>query len=57
MMSGYFENEEATERVMYKGWYHSGDIGYIDEDGYLWVKDRVDDMIISGGENIFSKRN
>ena len=55
MMSGYFENEEATERAMYKGWYHSGDIGYIDEDGYLWVKDRVDDMIISGGENIFPR--
>ncbi|WP_079505712.1 fatty acid--CoA ligase [Mesobacillus jeotgali] len=55
MMSGYFNREEATEKAMYKGWYHSGDIGYLDEEGYLWVKDRVDDMIISGGENIYPR--
>jgi long-chain acyl-CoA synthetase len=55
MMSGYFQREEATEKALYKGWYHSGDIGYLDEHGYLWVKDRVDDMIISGGENIYPR--
>ncbi|MDQ0154809.1 fatty acid--CoA ligase [Robertmurraya andreesenii] len=55
MMSGYFNREEATAKAMYKGWYHSGDIGYLDEEGYLWVKDRVDDMIISGGENIYPR--
>lgn len=55
MMSGYFNREEASEKAMYKGWYHSGDIGYLDEEGYLWVKDRVDDMIISGGENIYPR--
>lgn len=55
MMSGYFNREEATEKAMYKGWYHSGDIGYLDDEGYLWVKDRVDDMIISGGENIYPR--
>jgi long-chain acyl-CoA synthetase len=55
MMMGYYKREEATEKSMYKGWYHSGDIGYLDEDGYLWVKDRVDDMMISGGENIFPR--
>ncbi|MFE1242542.1 fatty acid--CoA ligase [Fictibacillus sp. NPDC058756] len=55
MMSGYFQREEATEKALYKGWYHSGDIGYLDEEGYLWVKDRVDDMIISGGENIYPR--
>jgi fatty-acyl-CoA synthase len=55
MMTGYFQREEATEKTLYKGWYHSGDIGYLDEDGYLWVKDRVDDMIISGGENIYPR--
>jgi fatty-acyl-CoA synthase len=55
MMTGYFNREEATERAMYKGWYHSGDIGYLDEEGYLWVNDRVDDMIISGGENIYPR--
>ncbi|TKC18796.1 fatty acid--CoA ligase [Robertmurraya kyonggiensis] len=55
MMSGYFNREEATAQAMYKGWYHSGDIGYLDEEGYLWVKDRVDDMLISGGENIYPR--
>lgn len=55
MMSGYFGRAEASEKAMYKGWYHSGDIGYLDEDGYLWVNDRVDDMIISGGENIYPR--
>jgi long-chain acyl-CoA synthetase len=55
MMTGYFNREDASEKAMHKGWYHSGDIGYLDEDGYLWVKDRVDDMIISGGENIYPR--
>ncbi|MDQ0220866.1 fatty acid--CoA ligase [Peribacillus cavernae] len=55
MMSGYFGREEANEKALYKGWYHSGDIGYLDEEGYLWVKDRVDDMIISGGENVYPR--
>ncbi|MDQ0200550.1 fatty acid--CoA ligase [Neobacillus ginsengisoli] len=55
MMTGYFGLDEATEKAMYKGWYHTGDIGYLDEDGYLWVNDRVDDMIISGGENIYPR--
>ncbi len=55
MMAGYFNREEATEKAMYKGWYHSSDLGYMDEDGYLYVADRVDDMIISGGENIYPR--
>ncbi|WP_017755164.1 fatty acid--CoA ligase [Calidifontibacillus oryziterrae] len=55
MMIGYYNREEATEKSMYKGWYHSGDIGYVDEDGYLFIADRVDDMIISGGENIYPR--
>ncbi|MBO0959821.1 fatty acid--CoA ligase [Neobacillus sp. MM2021_6] len=55
MMIGYFNREEATENALYKGWYHSGDIGYLDEDGFLFVNDRVDDMIISGGENIYPR--
>ncbi|MEH7548499.1 fatty acid--CoA ligase [Neobacillus vireti] len=55
MMLGYFNREDATEKAMYKGWYHSGDIGYMDEEGYLYVNDRVDDMIISGGENIYPR--
>lgn len=55
MMTGYYNRDELNERVLYKGWYHSGDLGYIDEDGYLWIADRVDDMIISGGENIYPR--
>jgi len=55
MMLGYYNRAEATEKALYKGWYHSGDIGYMDEDGYLYVNDRVDDMIISGGENIYPR--
>ena len=55
MMVGYFGREEATEKAMYKGWYHSGDIGYLDAEGFLFVNDRVDDMIISGGENIYPR--
>ena len=55
MMSGYFNREEATNKALYKGWYHSSDLGYMDEDGFLYVADRVDDMIISGGENIYPR--
>lgn len=55
MMGGYYNNEEASAKSLYKGWYHSGDIGYLDDEGYLFVKDRVDDMIISGGENIYPR--
>ncbi|WP_082232313.1 fatty acid--CoA ligase [Halobacillus massiliensis] len=54
-MNGYYKRPEATEEAMYKGWYHSGDIGSYDKEGYLWVSDRVKDMIISGGENIYSR--
>ncbi|MGG3007237.1 fatty acid--CoA ligase [Geobacillus stearothermophilus] len=55
MMAGYYKREEATEKALYKGWYHSGDLGYLDEDGYLYVADRVDDMVISGGENVYPR--
>ncbi|TWT02448.1 fatty acid--CoA ligase [Planomicrobium sp. CPCC 101079] len=55
MMKGYFNREKATEKALYKGWYHSSDLGYMDEEGYLYVADRVDDMIISGGENIYPR--
>ncbi|MCH1627098.1 fatty acid--CoA ligase [Fredinandcohnia quinoae] len=54
-MIGYFNREEETEKALYKGWYHSGDLGYLDEDGYLFVADRVDDMVISGGENVYPR--
>lgn len=55
VMAGYYRNPKATEQALYKGWYHSGDLGYFDEDGYLWIADRADHMIVSGGENIYPR--
>src|SRR5262249_14400590 len=53
-MSGYFEMHEATaEALDADGWLHTGDAGYLDESGFLHLRDRVKDMIISGGENIY----
>jgi fatty-acyl-CoA synthase len=52
--SGYWENPEANAAAFDgEGWFHSGDIGYFDRDGYLFIVDRLKDMIISGGENIY----
>ncbi|MFD3447253.1 fatty acid--CoA ligase [Microbacteriaceae bacterium 4G12] len=55
MMARYHNREEATAKSIYKGWYRSGDLGYMDRDGYLYVADRVDDMVISGGVNIYPR--
>jgi 2-furoate---CoA ligase len=52
IMIGYYKDEEATAAAIRDGWYYSGDTARIDEDGDLWIVGRVDDMIISGGENI-----
>jgi len=53
-MSRYWDNEQATaETIDADGWLRTGDAGYLDEDGYLYIHDRVKDMIISGGENIY----
>ncbi len=52
VMKGYWKNEEATREALRGGWLHSGDVGYFDEDGYLYVTDRIKDLIIKGGENI-----
>jgi fatty-acyl-CoA synthase len=54
VFKGYWNNPDATKNVLKNGWYHSGDLGKIDEDGFLYVIDRLKDMIISGGENIYS---
>ncbi|MEI6485533.1 MAG: long-chain-fatty-acid--CoA ligase [Sphingomonadales bacterium] len=53
VMTGYHGKPEATAKAVVDGWYHSGDAGYLDADGYLYIHDRVKDMIVSGGENIY----
>jgi len=50
--TGYWNRPDADAKAIRDGWYHTGDVGRIDEDGDLWVVGRVDDMVISGGENI-----
>jgi acyl-CoA synthetase (AMP-forming)/AMP-acid ligase II len=52
-MTGYHRNPEATAKALHDGWYRTGDAGFLDADGYLTIHDRVKDMIISGGENIY----
>jgi fatty-acyl-CoA synthase len=54
VMKGYFKNKTATENAFTGGWFHSGDLGVIHPDGYIQLKDRSKDIIISGGENISS---
>ncbi len=53
VMKGYWNRPEATEEAIRDGWFHTGDAGYFDEDGYLYIHDRVKDMIVSGGENVY----
>jgi len=51
---GYYRNPEATAEVRQFGWHHTGDVAYRDEDGYVYIVDRIKDMIITGGFNVFS---
>lgn len=53
LMAGYWNNPDATAEAFAGGWFHSGDLVRMDEEGYVWVVDRKKDMIISGGENIY----
>jgi len=53
VMKGYWRNAEATAKAIVDGWFLTGDAGYFDEEGYLYIHDRVKDMIVSGGENIY----
>ena len=54
VFAGYWRDPKATETAIKGGWFHTGDMGRLDADGYLWVEDRKKDMIVSGGENIAS---
>ncbi|ETW95590.1 MAG: acyl-CoA synthetase [Candidatus Entotheonella factor] len=55
IMKGYYQREEATAEAMRNGWFHSGDIGKFDEEGYIYIVDRVKEMIIRGGFNVYPR--
>jgi long-chain acyl-CoA synthetase len=55
ILKGYYKNAEATKRAFRNGWFHTGDIGYKDADGFFYIVDRKSDMIIRGGENIYPR--
>lgn len=55
VMKGYWKRPDATAETLRNGWLHTGDIGYLDKDGFLFVTDRIKDMIISGGANIYPR--
>lgn len=54
MMLGYWNKPEETAKAIKNGWMHTGDVGYLDEDGFIFIADRLKDMIVTGGENVYS---
>ena len=55
ILKGYFKNPDANERAFRGGWFHTGDVGYRDKEGFFYIVDRKSDMIIRGGENIYPR--
>lgn len=55
VMTGYLNNPQADKEAFHDDWLRSGDVGYLDEDGYLYIVDRLKDMIITGGENVYPR--
>ena len=55
LMPGYYKRPDLTDQAIVSGWLHTGDLGYIDEDGFLFLVDRMKDLIISGGCNVFPR--
>ena len=55
ILKGYYKNPEATQTAFRNGWFHTGDVGYRDADGFYYIVDRKSDMIIRGGENIYPR--
>ena len=55
IMSGYWRKPEDTAKTIIDGWLHTGDMGYYDENGFIYIVDRKKDMIITGGENVFPR--
>jgi long-chain acyl-CoA synthetase len=53
VVKGYWHKPEATQAAFVNGWYHTGDVGRLDEDGFIYLMDRIKDMLIRGGENIY----
>jgi fatty-acyl-CoA synthase len=52
LMDGYFDNPDATAAALVDGWYHTGDLGTVDDEGYLWITGRVSEIIRTGGESV-----